>query len=175
MTVHPRRTQRVQEGGEGRAVVFGYTGLERIGEGGSVLKTIQHIEHAEAFAGIRWHGEHAHLHTGFQLLVCIRHVLRQRLLAGREKQQAPLLHLSARLSSSFAWALPVPLPSMHTVSLMMCRPPHMPVSSCTKMHLSVQRRWALGRYLARATNAPGAAHHRPRQRLSNRVVLPSEL
>jgi len=26
-------------------------------------------------------------------------VLRQRLLAGREKQQAPLLHLSARLSS----------------------------------------------------------------------------
>ena len=99
MTVHPRRTQRVQEGGEGRAVVFGYTGLERIGEGGSVLKTIQHIEHAEAFAGIRWHGEHAHLHTGFQLLVCIRHVLLQRLLAGREKQQAPLLHLSARLSS----------------------------------------------------------------------------
>lgn len=89
----------MQEGGEGRSVVFGYAGLERIREGGCILKTVQHIEHAEAFAGIRWHGEHAHLHTGFQFLVGIRHVLRQRLLAGREKQQAPLLHLSARLSS----------------------------------------------------------------------------
>ncbi|CRM13539.1 hypothetical protein [Pseudomonas sp. 24 E 13] len=89
----------MQEGGEGRAVVFGYTGLEGIGEGGSVLKTVKHIEHPEAFAGIRRHGEHAHLHARFQLLVGIRHVLRQRLFARREKQQAPLLHLSARLSS----------------------------------------------------------------------------
>jgi hypothetical protein len=83
----------------GGAVIFCYTGLERIGEGSSLRKTVQHIEHAETFARIRRHGEHAHLHTGFQLLVGIRHVLRQRLLAGREKQQAPLLHLSARLSS----------------------------------------------------------------------------
>ena len=57
-----RRTQCVQEGGEGRALVFGDTCLERFRKGGSVLKTIQHIEHAEALAGIR-------------------HVLCQRLLA----------------------------------------------------------------------------------------------
>lgn len=48
--------------GEGRAVIFGYSGLERFRKGGSVLKTIQHIERAEALAGIR-------------------HVLCQRLLA----------------------------------------------------------------------------------------------
>ncbi len=89
----------MQEGGEGCAVVFGYSGFERIGEGGSVLKTVQHIEHTETFARIGWDGEHADLHTGFELFVCICHVLRQRLLTGREKQQAPLLHLSARLPS----------------------------------------------------------------------------
>ena len=76
---------------------------ERIGECSSVLKTVQLIEHAEAFALVSWQGEHANFHTGFQLFVDVCHVLRQRLLTRREKQYPPLLHVSgvcARLSSS---------------------------------------------------------------------------
>lgn len=45
----------MQEGGEGRAVVFGYSTFERIEEGDSVFKTVQH-------------GEHAHFHARIQLL-----------------------------------------------------------------------------------------------------------
>ncbi|MNF84803.1 hypothetical protein D3C84_671820 [compost metagenome] len=92
-------TEGRQEGGEWCAVVFGYPCLERIGEGGGVIKTVQYVEHAQTFAGVRWHGEHPHFHACFELLVRFRHVLRQRLLTSRQKQQTPFLHLPACLSS----------------------------------------------------------------------------
>ncbi|MNR00980.1 hypothetical protein D3C85_1167710 [compost metagenome] len=94
-----------QEGGERSAVVLGHPRFERIRQGGRVIKTVQHVEHAQAFAGVRRHREHAHFHAGFQFLVRFGHVLRQRLLAGREKQQAPLLHLSACLSAIIGTSL----------------------------------------------------------------------
>ena len=99
-------TEGRQEGGERCAVVLGHPCLECIGQCGRIIEAVQYVEHAEAFAGIGRHGEHPHFHAGFQLLVGFGHVLRQRLLAGREKQQTPLLHLSACLSSIIGASLP---------------------------------------------------------------------
>ncbi|MCY1291825.1 hypothetical protein D9M70_410290 [compost metagenome] len=60
---------------------------------------MQRLEQSKPLAGISGHGQQAHLHPGFQFLVCLGHVLRQGLLPGGEEQQAPFLHLAPGLAA----------------------------------------------------------------------------
>ncbi|MNH10708.1 hypothetical protein D3C79_701950 [compost metagenome] len=55
---------------------------------------MQFLEQSKPFAGIRRDSKQTYLHTCFQILICLGHVLSKGLFSGGEKQQAPLLNLA---------------------------------------------------------------------------------
>ena len=62
-----------------------HPGLERVAEGGGVVKAMQYVEHAEPFTGVGRYGEHADFHTGFEFFFGFGHVLRQGFFAGGQE------------------------------------------------------------------------------------------